>query len=86
MRDELRRVLQIAVHEHAGILRGDLHAAAKRGLGSEIPRMRDADDAGILRAQGADHLLGVVRAAVVHENDFVVDIELVEHAFQPLGG
>ena len=42
--DELRRILQITVHQHHRILRRDLHAAAKRRLRAEIARMRDAED------------------------------------------
>ena len=51
--NELRRVLQIAVHQHHGILRRDLHAAAKGGLRAEIARMRDAENPRIRRAQSA---------------------------------
>ena len=33
----------------------------------------------------ADRLLGIVGAAVVHEDDLVVDVELCKHALEPLG-
>ena len=83
--DQLRRVLQVAVQQHAGVLGGQLHAAAERGLRAEIARMGDADDAAIVARMAADHLLGVVGAAVVDEDDLVVDVELGERLLQPLG-
>ena len=41
--DQLGRVLEVAVEQDAGVLRGDLHAAAEGRLRAEVPRVGDAD-------------------------------------------
>ena len=46
--DQLGRVLKVAVEQHAGVLGGDLHAAAERRLRAEIPRVADADHAPVV--------------------------------------
>ncbi len=47
--------------------------------------MRDAEHARIRRADRTDRLLGIVGAAVVDEDDLVVDVEVREGALEPLG-
>ena len=82
--DQLGRVLEIAVEQDAGVLRGELHAAAERGLRAEVAGVRDPDHAPVVPRDGPDHFLGVVGAAVVDEDDFEVDVQLGERRLEPL--
>ena len=82
--DQLGRVLQVAVEQHHAVLGRHLHAAAERHLRAEVARMADADHARVALADLADRLGAVVRAAVVDEDDLVVDGELAERGAEAL--
>ena len=82
--DQLGRILEVAVQQHAGVLGRDLHAAAEGRLGAEVARMGDADDPFVAAGDGADDLLAVVRAVVVDEDDLVIDLELGKGILQAL--
>ena len=59
--DQLRRVLQIAVEQHAGVLGRDLHPAAERRLRAEVSRMADADHSPVVPRDRPDHFLACRR-------------------------
>src|ERR1022692_581449 len=67
-----------------GILGRNLHAAAECGLRSEIARVRNAAHAPVILRYRADHFFGIVRAAVVDENDLMIDIQFCEGGLQAL--
>ena len=70
--DQFRRVLQVAVEQHAGVLGGHFHAAAEGQLRAEVARVGDADDARVIARDGSDGVRAVVGAGIVDEDDLVI--------------
>jgi hypothetical protein len=85
LRDQFRHILQIAVPDHHGVPRGMVQRRRDSRLVAKVPRARDRNNSGILAGRLAQHCKGSVRAAIVHEHNFVRSAhEPVEHFPNPL--
>ena len=65
--DQLRRVLQVAVHHEDGLTTGVFQPRRDRGLVAEIPAQVDHDDSFILCVQAVDHAGRRVATAIINE-------------------
>ena len=84
--DLLRRVLQVAVHDHHAVALRLLKAREHGGFLAEVAAEVDAHHMPVLPGAALDLLPGVVAGAVVHEQQFIVDLRVAEDLPQPLGG
>ena len=77
-RNNLGRVLQIAVHQHHRVAARNFHAAQKRRLRAKIAAVRNANYVRVLVANGRNDFFLVVGRGIVHENNFVAHFHFVE--------
>jgi hypothetical protein len=81
--NDLRDVLQIAIHNHDGIARDMIQSCSNRRLMPKVPGERNAHDPRILSGCLAEHFEGSIRAAIVHKYDLVrPEGESVEHSLK----
>src|SRR4051794_18206008 len=66
---QLRRVLQIAVKQHTGILARYFHAAPECSLRAKIAGVGYTDHPAVVARQAADHFLAVIGAAIVDKDN-----------------
>ena len=85
LRDQLGRVLEIAVEQHDGVTGRDPHPGGERALRAERAGVVDRRRRSGSRCRElGQHLAGVVGRAVVDEDDLVVRAHLGERADEPL--
>ena len=80
---DLRRVLQIGVHDDDRLAAGMVHARGDRDLMAEIARQREVAIARVGPGAGGEHDAAGVAAAVVDEDDFRRAVERVEQPVEP---
>src|SRR5208283_651000 len=79
--DDLRNILQIAIHYHDRIARDMIQSCSNRRLMPKVPGERNRHDARILTGCLAEHFEGPIRAAIVHKYDLVrPGRESIEHS------
>jgi hypothetical protein len=71
-------MLQIAVHADDGATPSMLQACEQRALVSEIARQAKSAHLGMRLGFRRDGVPGVIAAAVVHQDDFVADAQVVQ--------
>ena len=83
-RDQLRRILQVAVHHDDDVSRRVVERGRERRLVAEVAGQRHPHDPRVPRGRGDDGGKGPVGAAVVHEHDLVgAARELVQDRADP---
>lgn len=73
-RDQLRRMLQVGVHEDGAVAARVVDGGRQRDLLAEVARKAQVAHAGVLRRQGAHNFKRGIGAAVVHEKQLEVAV------------
>jgi hypothetical protein len=87
LRDQVRGVLQIRVHEQDGLAGRRLQAGGQRRLLAEVPAQMDRDDSRIPGGLPVEDFAAAVRGAVVDADDLEAELgllDLVDHLVQTL--
>lgn len=74
LEDRFRRMLQVAVHDHAAVAVGFFQPGEHGGLLAEVAAEMDAENVRILLRQCADDVPALVARAVVYEHKLVGDL------------
>jgi len=77
---ELRRVLEVAVHDDRRVSRGAVESGGDRDLVPEVACEADDLEARIAAVKVVEKLRAAVGASVVYEDDLCLAVELVEYA------
>jgi hypothetical protein len=84
LRYHFLNVLQIPVHHNNGVARNVIQRRGNRRLVSEIPRERAHHNSLIFRGRFVQYFESAIRAAVVHEHDFMSSSsDRIQHEPQP---
>src|SRR2546430_1006164 len=84
LRNDLGRVLQIAIHHHSRIAGDVVESGRQRRLMSEIPRKRDNNDPRIFVRGLFQQFERAVSAAIIHEYNFMRAAgKLIKHIEYP---
>ena len=79
----LRRILQIAIDQDHGVAAGEVESSRDRELVAEVPGQEEELDPLVAGAQLAHHLAAAVGAAVVHEDELAVAVDLPGDGVEP---
>ena len=83
VRQLLRAVLQVGVHEGYDLAQGRVDASRERDVLTEVARQAKGPHAAVLVVQLREDRPAAVRAAVIHEDQLVGLAHLAEHFRQP---
>src|SRR5439155_23642586 len=83
LRDNFRRILEVAVDENDAIAPRVLQSRGHGRLVAEVPRQLDQLDARLIGVELADNLARSVAAAVIDQNDLPLFAALLQRASEP---